>query len=93
MASSNYRAKVYVLNSNGNWDDFGTGNVDLVQDNYKEINVNFLRVISDGTWKGESHETTKEMKNKLKSDREEESYILYRPILKEMEFEKQGSKL
>ncbi len=93
MASSNYRAKVYILNSNGNWVDFGTGNVDIVQDNYKEINVSYLRVISDGTWMGEYNEEMKEIKNRLKSDKEEESYILYRPILKEMEFEKQGSKL
>jgi len=93
MSTSNYRAKVYVLDPAGQWVDYGTGNVDLVQDNYKDIYVNYLKVISDGTCTGVLDGVTEEIKKKLIGNKEEEDYILFRPILKEMEFQKTGGKL
>jgi len=94
MTTSNFRAKVYVLLTSGNWEDFGTGHVDIIQEFIDGNSVNYLRVIREGTGgNSESSGEIIEMKKKLRGFREEEEYILYRPILKDMNYEKNSSQI
>jgi len=94
MITANYRAKVYVLLTSRNWEDFGTGHVDIIQEFIDGNSVNYLRVIREGT--GDNTESSGEiieMKKKLRGFQEEEEYILYKPILKEMNYEKNSSQI
>jgi len=84
-----WRVKVYLLNEGGNWDEGGTGDIHLVRDKVNGEEIDFFQVVAvenDPTPITVSFEKLQ----KLKSYRENENYVLYRPLLAFNVYEKQG---
>ena len=87
----NWKVKVYLLNELGHWDDCGTGILEIVQETIFEPPIDFFLVkrieeqIDDST-SPISEERLQRIAGKSKNGKS----ILYLPILKENQFEKQG---
>jgi hypothetical protein len=92
-ANLNWRVKVYLLNSTGNWDDCGTGTLDMVKENINGEDIEFLQVASyeDKNQAGAILIPSDKLL-KLKGNKEDEKYLLHRPLMKLNQFEKQGGK-
>lgn len=43
---TNWKVKVYLLNQTGNWDDFGTGNLDIQKGDYLGEETEYFKIIS-----------------------------------------------
>ena len=91
--NNNWRVKVYLLNLSGNWDDCGTGILDMSKgsSDMGGENVEYFKVFSTEEEQNPSGITiSPEKLNKLKGNELNPKYILYLPILKKDQFEKQG---
>jgi len=88
-----WRVKVYLLNGTGNWDECGTGDFHLVKDKLNGEEMDFLQVSPCENDEEAPPVVSSEKLQKIKSYRENENHVLYRPLLRFNEFQKQGGKV
>ena len=94
-SNQSWKVKVYLLNGTGNWDDCGTGTLEMAKDSQDDEELDYLRVsTNEELIKGRSTDITAEryerLKGKLASD---ENILMYLPLLKKNMYEKQGGNL
>ena len=91
--NNNWRVKVYLLNLSGNWDDCGTGILEISKGllDAEEEDIQYFKVFSTEDEPNSSSITVSTEKlNHLKGKETNPRCILYLPILKKNQFEKQG---
>ena len=93
--NNSWRVKVYLLNLSGNWDDCGTGILDISKGSSdtdaREEDIEYFKVFStEDEQKLSGITISSEKLNKLKDKELNPKCILYLPILKSNQFEKQG---
>jgi hypothetical protein len=89
----NWKVKVYLLNEGGNWDDCGTGSLELHYDPDNEKLCDYIQVVKVED-RGQPHAqmVSHERLEKLKKGNQNPTVILYSTVEKEYDFEKQGGK-
>jgi hypothetical protein len=87
----NWKVKVYLLNEHGNWDDGGTGILEIIKDDSFGQELDFFHVkrIEDQI-EDSSSPISEERLLKIKGNDHNPKIILHLPILLENQFEKQG---
>ncbi len=92
--SQTWKVKVYLLNTTGNWDDCGTGNFEMVRETQEnEENEYFKITTNEELIKGRSTDITVERYEKLKGTHaRNDKMLLFLPIRKKNQYEKQGGK-
>ena len=89
----NFRVKVYLLNASGNWEDCGTGTLEMVKDAVNDEELDFFQVLADNEQdKSTLSPELLEKQAKITNNKTNERYVLYRPLLKTSQFENQGGK-
>lgn len=91
-ASQSWKVKVYLLSTSGNWDDCGTGILEMVKETQEDGDIDYLKVTTNEELiKGRSTEITLERYEKLKGKfAEDDKILLYLPLHKKNQYEKQG---
>ena len=90
-SNQNWRVKVYLLEKSGNWEDCGSGTLDIVREVKSGEELDFLRVTNHNEAnKSNSPAIQQERLKKLKGDVENEKCILHLPISVSNQFDKQG---
>lgn len=90
----NWKVKVYLLNDSGNWDDCGTGTLEIVRSTKGGEELDFFKVTkNDENSQGAPSSVSAERLEKLKGDPPYPKAILYLPIMKYNQFEKQGGNI
>lgn len=88
-----WKVKVYLLNATGNWDDCGTGILEMVKENINGEEIDFFQVsVFDESSKLNPPPVSPDKLHKLKGVKDDERYIMYRPLMRFNSFEKQGGK-
>lgn len=91
--SPNWKVKVYLLNDTGNWDDCGTGTLEISRlSKNGEENEYFQVTRQDDNTVTHPTVVSSERLQKLKSENTNQKVILYLPISKTFQFDKQGGK-
>jgi hypothetical protein len=87
----NWKVKVYLLNEMGNWDDCGTGILELIKENSLGEEIDFFHVqrIEDAI-EDSSPFIPEDKSQKLKGNTDNPKIILHTPISADSQFEKQG---
>ena len=91
--NNSWRVKVYLLNLGGNWDDCGTGILEISKGllDAGEEDIEYFKVFStEDEQKSSGITISSEKLNYLKGKQTNSRCILYLPILKKNQFEKQG---
>ena len=93
--SQSWKIKVYLLSANGNWDDCGTGLLEMAKETNEDEEIDYLKVTTNEELiKGRSTDITAERYEKLKGKlAKEEKILLYLPLLKRNQYEKQGGNI
>ena len=90
----NWKVKVYLLNDVGNWDDCGTGTLEICKNAKNEEECDYFKVTKvEDKSQPAAQLVSVERLEKLKRLSPSPNIILYLPLQKEYEFEKQGGKL
>ena len=90
----NFRVKLYLLNEAGNWEDCGTGILNMISDVINDEERDFFQVISDSEHGPPSlAPELLEKLQKIKSDKSDERCLLYRPLAKDNQYERQGGNI
>lgn len=89
--SQNWRVKVYLLNSEGNWDDCGSGTLKTITDTSSGIDIIYLHVTSaEDAVKGISDGISLDMLKRLQGGIEDPKCVLHHPITVGSDYDKQG---
>jgi len=89
-----WRVKVYLLNDHGNWDDYGTGVLELVKEVQSDEEKEFLKITTtDDSLRNNSSQLDPEKLNKLKGECTSPNVLLYLPILQSNQYEKQSGQI
>jgi len=92
--SQNWRVKVYLLNSDGNWDDCGSGTLKTITDTSSGIGITYLHVTSnEDAAKNISGGISLDMLKKLQGGTEDPKCVLHHPITVGSDYEKQGGNI
>jgi hypothetical protein len=90
----NWKVKVYLLNDSGNWDDCGTGTLEIARATKGGEELDFFKVTkNDENAPATPSVVPQERLDKLKGDSPNPKTILFVPILKYNQFDKQGGKI
>lgn len=91
-SSQSWKVKVYLLNATGNWDDCGTGILEMAREIQDQEEIEYLKVTTNEELiKGRSTEISADRYEKLKGKlADEDKILLYLPLLKKNQYEKQG---
>ena len=91
--SPNWKVKVYLLNDTGNWDDCGTGTLELTRVSKNSEETEYFQVTrQDDNAAALPIIVPGDRLQKLKSDNPNPKVILHLPISKNFQFDKQGGK-
>ena len=90
-SSQGWKVKVYLLNGTGNWDDCGTGTLELTKETQNQEEIEYFKISTNEEFlKGRSSEVSAERYDKLKGKHNDEKTLLCLPIQKNNQYEKQG---
>jgi hypothetical protein len=90
----NWKVKVYLLNDVGNWDDCGTGTLEFCKIPKMEEECDYFKVTKvEDKGLPPTQAVSNERLEKLRNGNPNSNVILFLPLQKQYDFEKQGGKL
>mmetsp|Transcript_43016 Transcript_43016/g.49881 ORF Transcript_43016/g.49881 Transcript_43016/m.49881 type:complete len:97 (-) Transcript_43016:347-637(-) len=83
-SSQSWKVKVYLLNGTGNWDDCGTGILEMAKESQDLEEIDYLKVsTNEELIKGRSTDITAERYERLKGTlARDDKILLYLPLMK-----------